>query len=139
MGERPLLLRALHEHRNRRPNALIDEDHESLFLVAKENGEAAAGRSYRTDLHFDNGLIHSASLPIRLHAKIRIAVRIIGNPTTVLGVLEQPDVSPELRTSIMAAPPSQTPSKDRGARRFYIVRHAFRSSVKVLNLYYIKF
>src|SRR5580704_10800454 len=111
MGERPLLLRALHEHRNRRPNALIDEDHESLFLVAKENGEAAAGRSYRTDLHFDNGLTHSASLAIRLHAKIRIAVRIVGNPTTVLGVLEQPDVSPELRTSIMAAPPSQTRCK----------------------------
>ena len=40
MGERPLLLRALHEHRDRRPNALIDEDHESLFLVAKKNGDS---------------------------------------------------------------------------------------------------
>jgi hypothetical protein len=40
MGKRPLLLRTLHEHRDRRPNALIDEDHESLVLVTKKNGEA---------------------------------------------------------------------------------------------------
>jgi hypothetical protein len=46
-------LRALHEHRDRRPNALIDEDHESLVLVTKKNGEATAGRSHGTDLHFD--------------------------------------------------------------------------------------
>jgi hypothetical protein len=62
VGERPFLLRALHEHRDRRPNALIDEDHESLFLVAKKNGEAAAGRSDGPDVHFDNGLTHTASL-----------------------------------------------------------------------------
>ena len=55
MGERSVLLRAFHEHRDRRPNALIDEDHESLFLVAKKNGEAVAGRSYGADVHFDNG------------------------------------------------------------------------------------
>ena len=61
VGKRPFLLRALHEHRDRRPNALIDEDYESLFLVAKKNGEAAAGRSYGTDVHFDNGLTHTAS------------------------------------------------------------------------------
>ena len=80
MGERPLLLRALHEHSDRRPNALIDEDHESLSLVAKKDGDAAAGRSYGTDLHFDNGLTHCASLAIRLHSKIRIAVRIVARP-----------------------------------------------------------
>ena len=42
MGERPLLLRPLHEHRACCPNALIDEHHESLVLVAKED-RAAAG------------------------------------------------------------------------------------------------
>jgi hypothetical protein len=62
VGERPFLLHALDEHRDRRPYALIDEDHESLVLIAKKNGEAAAGRSYGTDLHFDNGLTHTASL-----------------------------------------------------------------------------
>jgi hypothetical protein len=44
MGQGSLLLRALHEHRNRRPNALIDEHHENLVLVAKENRAAAAHR-----------------------------------------------------------------------------------------------
>jgi hypothetical protein len=39
VGERPFLLRALHEHRDRRPNALIDEDDESLFLVAKKTAK----------------------------------------------------------------------------------------------------
>lgn len=62
MGQRPLLLRALHEHRDRRPNALIDEDHKGLVLVTKKNGKATAGRSYGTDLHFDNGFTHTASL-----------------------------------------------------------------------------
>ena len=93
MGERSLLLRALHEHRDRRSNALIDEHHEYLVLVAKENCAAAAGRSYRTDVHFDNGFTHTASLAIRLHAKIR---RIVADPTTVWRVLQQPDVSPDL-------------------------------------------
>jgi hypothetical protein len=83
----------LYEHPDRRSNALIDEHHEYFVLVAKENREAAAGRSHGADLNFDNGLTHTTSLAIRLHAKIRIAVRIIGNPTTVSGVLEQPDVS----------------------------------------------
>ncbi len=54
----PFLLCALHVHRDRCPNTLIDEDHENLFLVAKKNGEAAAGRNYGTDVHFDNGLTH---------------------------------------------------------------------------------
>jgi hypothetical protein len=62
VGERAFLLRALHEHRDRRPDALIDENDESLFLVAKKNGEAVAGRSYGMDVHFDNGLTHTASL-----------------------------------------------------------------------------
>src|SRR5271166_4943195 len=96
MGERSLLLRALHEHRDRRSNALIDEHHEYLVLVAKENCAAAAGRSYGTDVHFDNGLTHTASLAIRLYAKIRIAVRIVADPTTVSPVLEQSDVLPDL-------------------------------------------
>jgi len=77
MGEGSLLLRALHEHRDRRPNALIDEHHENLVLVAKENRAAAARSGYGADLHFDNGLTHTTSLAIRLHAKIRIAVRIV--------------------------------------------------------------
>jgi hypothetical protein len=59
----PFLLRALHERRDRCRNALIDEDQENLFLVAKKNSEAAAGRNYGTELvHFDNGLTHTASL-----------------------------------------------------------------------------
>ena len=75
MGERSLLLRALHEHRDRRPNALIDEHHENLVLVAKENRAAAAHRGYGTDLHFDNGFTHIANLVTRLPAKIRIAFK----------------------------------------------------------------
>ena len=47
---------------DRRPDALIDEDDESLFLVANENGEATVGHSYRTEVHFDNGPTHTASL-----------------------------------------------------------------------------
>ncbi len=91
-----LLLRALLEHRDRRPNALINENHENFFLVAKKNRAATARRSHAADLHFDNGLTHTASLAIRLHAKIRIAVRLVADQTTVSGVLEQPDVSPDL-------------------------------------------
>jgi hypothetical protein len=45
-----------------RPNALIDEDHESLVLVTKKNGEATAGRSYGSDLHFDDGFTHTVRL-----------------------------------------------------------------------------
>jgi hypothetical protein len=60
MGERSLLLRALLEHRDRRPNALINENHESFFLVAKKNRAAAARRSHAADLHFDNGLTHTS-------------------------------------------------------------------------------
>src|ERR1700731_171372 len=96
MGERPFLLRVLHEHRDRRSDALIYEHHEYLVLVAKENCPAAARRSHSANLNFDNGLTHTASLAIRLHAKIRIAVRIVADPTTVSRVLEQPDVSPDL-------------------------------------------
>ena len=58
MGERSLLFRALHEHRDRRSNALIDEHHEYLVLIPKENCAAAAGHTYGTDLNFDNGLTH---------------------------------------------------------------------------------
>src|SRR5258708_20110626 len=61
MGERSLLLRALLEHRDRRPNALINEHHENLVLVAKKNRAAAARRNEAADLHFDNGLTHTAS------------------------------------------------------------------------------
>src|SRR3984893_3258698 len=96
MGERSLLFRALHEHRDRRADALIDEHHEYFVLVAKENCAAAAGRSHGANLNFDNGLTHTASLAIRLHAKIRIAVRIVADPMTVSRVLQQPDVSPDL-------------------------------------------
>ena len=45
MGERSLLLRALLEHRDRRPNALLNVNHENLVLVAKKNRAAAARRS----------------------------------------------------------------------------------------------
>src|SRR5258706_12917790 len=61
MGERSLLLRALLEHRDRRPNALINEHRENLVLVAKKNRAAAARRNEAADLHFDNGLTHTAS------------------------------------------------------------------------------
>ena len=56
MGQGPLLLSALHKHRDRRSNTLIDEHYE--YLVAKENCAAAAGRTHGTDLNFDNGLTH---------------------------------------------------------------------------------
>jgi len=79
MGEWPFLLRALHEHRDRRSDALISEQHEYLVLVAKENCPAAAGRSHGPHLNFNNGLTHTASLAIRLHPKIRIAVRIVAD------------------------------------------------------------
>src|SRR5260370_38211530 len=61
MGERSLLVRALLEHRDRRPNALLNEHHENLVRVAKKTRAAAAGRSEAADLHFDNGLTHTAS------------------------------------------------------------------------------
>src|ERR1700730_9230148 len=96
VGERPFLLRVLHEHRDRRTAALIDKHHESLVLVAKENCPAAARRSHGANLNFDNGLTHTASLTIRLHATIRMAVRMVADPTTVSRVLEEPDVSPDL-------------------------------------------
>jgi hypothetical protein len=48
------------------PNALIDEHHENLVLVAKENRAAAAHRGYGADLHFDNGFTHITNLVIRL-------------------------------------------------------------------------
>ena len=65
MSQRPLLLRALHKHRDRPSNALIDEHHEYLILVAKENCATVSGRSHRTDLNFDNGFTHTASLATR--------------------------------------------------------------------------
>jgi hypothetical protein len=102
MGEGSLLLRALHEHRDRRSDVLIDEHHEYLVLVAKENCEAAAGRSHGANLNFNNGLTHTASLAIRLRAKIRIAVRIVGDPTTVSRVLEQPVCIAEFTTSAIS-------------------------------------
>src|SRR6516165_4091336 len=52
VGERPLLLRALHEHRDRRPNALLNENHENLFLIAKKDRATAARRSHGAHLHF---------------------------------------------------------------------------------------
>jgi len=66
MGEESLLLRALHEHRDRRPNALIDEHRANLVLVAKENRVSAARRGYGANLHFDNGFTHIANLVSRL-------------------------------------------------------------------------
>src|ERR1700676_1380744 len=101
MGERPLLLRALHEHRDRRPNALIDEDNESLVLVAKKNGEAAACRSYGTDLHFDNGLTHTASLYSPSRQDPNYCPH-CWRSNDCFGVLEQPDVSPDLLLYIVS-------------------------------------
>ena len=59
-------MRALHKHRDRPSNALIDEHHEYLILVAKEKCATAAGRKHGTDLNFDNGLTHTLSSPTRL-------------------------------------------------------------------------
>jgi hypothetical protein len=59
-------LRALHEHRDRRPNVLIDKHHENLVLVAKEDRAATAHRGYGADLHFDNRFTHIANLVTRL-------------------------------------------------------------------------
>ena len=80
-------LRALHEHSDRRPNALIDEDHESFFLFAKKYCDAAAGRRHRTDLHFDNGLAHVASLGTYVPSRYRIALG-TGGPTIKRAVSE---------------------------------------------------
>jgi hypothetical protein len=63
MDEGALVLRALPEHRDRRPHAMVDEHHENLVLVAKENRVAVARRGYGADLHFDNGFTHIANLP----------------------------------------------------------------------------
>jgi hypothetical protein len=57
MGERSLLFRALHEHRDRRSNALIDEHHEYLVLVAKKNRAAAASRSMARTCTSTTGLL----------------------------------------------------------------------------------
>src|SRR5215469_9750711 len=62
MGERSRRLRALLEHRDGRSNVLINEHHENFFLVAKKNRAPAARCSERANLHFDNGLTHTASL-----------------------------------------------------------------------------
>ena len=78
MGERSLLFYALHEHRDRRSNAPIDEHHEYLVLIAKKNCAAPADRSHGVDLNFDDRLTHTVNLTIHLHARIRIGVRIVG-------------------------------------------------------------
>src|SRR5258707_11449991 len=75
MGERSLLLRALLEHRDRQTNALLNVHHENFFLVAKKNRAAAARRSEAADLHFDNGLTHTASLVIPFHRSKGTRVR----------------------------------------------------------------
>jgi hypothetical protein len=62
MGERSLLLRALLENRDRRPNAPLNVNHDNLVLVAKKNRAAVARCSEAADLHFDNELTHTASL-----------------------------------------------------------------------------
>jgi hypothetical protein len=62
MGQGSLLLRPLHEHRDRRPNALVDERHKNLVLVAKENHAALAHRGDGADLHFNNGFTHIPNL-----------------------------------------------------------------------------
>ena len=59
MGERPLFSCALHEHRDRGADTLINENHENLFLIAKKNRAAAARRSHGAHLHFDDGLTHN--------------------------------------------------------------------------------
>jgi hypothetical protein len=87
MGALPAIapLTSLQKHCDRRSNALIDEHHEYLVLVAKENCVAAAGRSYRTDLNFDNGLthtqIHILAFPPRPESLPRILATRIGSRT----------------------------------------------------------
>ena len=81
VGQRSLLLRPLHKHCDRFSNALIDEHHEYLVLVAKENCVAAAGRSYRTDLNFDNGLTHTQVHILGFPAKARVAAGRFGDLT----------------------------------------------------------
>src|SRR6516225_11077552 len=72
MRERPLPLRALHKHRNRHPDTLIDVDHDNFFLIAKKNRDAAAARRYGADLYFDNRLAHVASLGSHVASGYRI-------------------------------------------------------------------
>jgi hypothetical protein len=73
MGEGSLLLRVLHEHRDRRANALIDKHYENLVLVAEKNRVTVARPGYGSDLHFDNGFTHIANVAT-LPPKIRFIV-----------------------------------------------------------------
>jgi hypothetical protein len=65
-------LRALHKHRNRYPDTLIDVDHENFFLIAKKNRDAGAGRRHCADLYFDNRLTHVGSLVSHVASGYRI-------------------------------------------------------------------
>jgi hypothetical protein len=75
-------LRALHKHRNRYPDTLIDVDHENFFLIAKKNRDAAASRRHCADLYFDNRLAHVASLGSQVASGYRI-LRLGQNRATV--------------------------------------------------------
>ena len=83
------------------PNALIDEDDECLFLTAKKNGEAAAGRSYGTNVHFDNWLTHTASL----YSPSRQVSELLFAPLATQRLFQGPDLRLVSTTSIIAAPP----------------------------------
>src|SRR5262245_60282726 len=72
MRQRSFPLRALHKHRNRHPDTLIDVDHDNFFLIAKKNRDAAACRRHCADLYFDNRLAHVASLGSHVASGYRI-------------------------------------------------------------------
>ena len=69
------------KHRDRSSNALIDENHEYLIVIAKEDCVASAGPNHGVDLNFDNGLTHTLSSASPVRAKARIAGGLFGDPT----------------------------------------------------------
>jgi len=75
MGAGSLLLRALHEHRDRRPTLSSTNITKTVSSLLKENRAAATHRGYGADLNFDNGFTHIANLVTHLPAKIRIAFK----------------------------------------------------------------
>ncbi|MBV8277886.1 MAG: hemolysin III family protein [Verrucomicrobia bacterium] len=64
-------------------NALINEHHECLALIAEENCVAAASCNHGMDLNFDNGLTHTSSPLILFPGMLRIILGFAREATVV--------------------------------------------------------
>ena len=71
VGERAFLLRALHEHRDRRPDALIDENDESFSWLPSKTAKPSLVAAMAWMCTSTTGLL-ILQVSIRIHAKIRI-------------------------------------------------------------------